>query len=413
MPWAHRVTVDLGVEVGSRFETPHSNGLSHFLEHMLFRGVPSAPSSHAQALAFEGLGGTLYAATHVDRGVLSLTIPPDCLSEVLRLLGEVVTRPLFTSPEVERRIVREEILEDRDDDGREIDADNLCRALLYPGHPLGYSITGEPDALDRFDEPTLRSHLAAHYTTEASVLTLAGRLPPLDVVISLAEQSFGELPQRPCSVAAAAPPLRARGQASFRYVESDSSQTELRLAYRAVSRGHALEPAVDLLLRVLDDGMSTRLYSRICDTLGLCYDVWASFEPYHDDGVFDLGASSTHERAPEVAREMLGILDRLASEGPTIAELDKARRRHAWATQAMRDSADDAAEFFGAEASAMSTRTALRTPEERHAELAAVTRDEVRQAAEHLFRPERLAVVAVGVLDSRTRKELERAVRGR
>lgn len=75
-PGLHQASIALFLRVGSRFETAKSNGVSHFLEHMLYRGTPSLPSAHAQALAFEGLGGTLYAATAADHGLMTLTLPP-------------------------------------------------------------------------------------------------------------------------------------------------------------------------------------------------------------------------------------------------------------------------------------------------------------------------------------------------
>ena len=175
-PTVHRAVAALYLRVGSRFETRETNGLSHFLEHMVFRGTKSLPSAHAQALAFERLGGTLYAATHVDHGVMSISVPPRNFEAVIELLGEVTTTPRFTEIEIERGIVREEILEDLDDDGREIDADNLSRALMYERHPLGYTITGGLDSLARFDEPMLRAHHARHYTAANAVLCLAGNL---------------------------------------------------------------------------------------------------------------------------------------------------------------------------------------------------------------------------------------------
>src|SRR6185369_13374086 len=140
-------------------------GISHFLEHMVFRGTDSMPTAHDQALAFERLGATLYAATHVDHGVMSVAVPPRNLDRVLALLGEVTIAPRFTELEIERGIVREEILEDLDDDGRDVDADNLSRALLYDRHPLGFTITGGIESLDRFDHKMLRAHHARHYTS--------------------------------------------------------------------------------------------------------------------------------------------------------------------------------------------------------------------------------------------------------
>ena len=177
MPGVHRAVASLYLRVGSRFE---GRGGQRHLPLPRAHGLPGdaapSPSAHDQALAFERLGATLYAATHVDHGVMSVSVPPANLTRVLGLLAEVTAAPRFTEIEVERGIVREEILEDLDDDGRDVDADNITRALIYDRHPLGYTITGGLDSLARFDERMLRAHHARHYTGENAVLCVAGRL---------------------------------------------------------------------------------------------------------------------------------------------------------------------------------------------------------------------------------------------
>lgn len=404
-PAVHRAVASLYLRVGSRFETAEHNGLSHFLEHMVFRGTASLESAHAQALAFERLGGTLYAATHVDHGVMTVSVPPKNLARVLDLLGEVTLAPRFGEIEVERGIVREEILEDKDDDGREIDGDNLSRALLYGKHPLGFTITGGVENLDRFDEPLLRAHHARHYTTANAVLCLAGHLGDVDALVRVAERAFGAMPRGERVPIAPAPGLQKR--ARFRYVDNTSSQTDLRIAFRAVGERDRREPAVEMMLRVLDDGMSTRLYERLCDKKGLCYDVSGMFECYEDDGVFDFAAEAQHERAALVVREILDLCRDLAEHGPTEAELDKARDRHLWSTEAMLDDAEALAGFYGL----ASLADIARTPAARHGELAAVTPADVRDAAAHVFRKEGLSAVAVGLLEPPEQAKIERALR--
>lgn len=404
-PSVHRAVASLYLRVGSRFETTQTNGLSHFLEHMVFRGTESLPTAHAQALAFERLGGTLYAATHVDHGVMSVSVPPVSLPRVLELLGEVTATPRFSSIEVERGIVREEILEDLDDDGRDIDADNNVRALMYDKHPLGFTITGELDAIDRFDEQMLRTHHARHYTAANAVLCVAGRIGDPDACMRVIERCFGVIP--PGEQVTAEAPGAGQKRPRFRFVENQSSQTDLRVAFRAVSERDAMEPAVEMLLRVLDDGMSTRLYERICDRMGLCYDVSGMFEAYEDDGVVDIAAGVQHDRATVVVKEILALVRELCEEGPREDELAKARDRHLWSVEAMLDDAEATAGFHGLTALA----NVARTPEERHAQLSRVTPADVREAALAIFRPERLSVVAVGLLRASEQAKLERVVR--
>jgi predicted Zn-dependent peptidase len=405
MPGVHRAVASLYLRVGSRFEGKEDNGISHFLEHMVFRGTPSLASAHDQALAFERLGATLYAATHVDHGLMSVSVPPRNLLPVLDLLAEVTASPRFTAIEIERGIVREEILEDLDDDGRDVDADNITRALMYDEHPLGYTITGNLDALGRFDEAMLRAHHARHYTGENAVLCVAGRFDP-DAVAKAVTASFSPLPrgQKVPITPAPAVPKKPR----FSFVDNTSSQTDLRVAFRALSERDRREPAVEVLMRVLDDGMSTRLYERICDRLGLCYDVSGMFEAYEDDGVLDVAAGAAHERALQVTKEIFALLHDLAAHGPSDDELGKAKDRHLWSVEAMLDEPDAVAGFFGLAALA----DIARTPLARHEELASVTREDVRAAAELIFRPERLSVAAVGLLSESDEKKLERLVRG-
>src|ERR1700733_8410895 len=142
LPKLNRAHVALWARGGSPCETRQDNGISHFLEHMIYRGTRRVPSAHEVNLAFESLGGSLFASTQVDHGIFSLSLPPESLDEACGLLHGFLTRPALLDIDIERGIVLEEILEDVDDEGRQVDADNLSRALIYGDHPLGFTITG-------------------------------------------------------------------------------------------------------------------------------------------------------------------------------------------------------------------------------------------------------------------------------
>lgn len=405
MPGMHTTALTLHVRVGSRFESRELNGVSHFLEHMLFRGTPTLRSAHHQALALERLGGTLYAATHTDFGILSLTLPPDNFEEALAVFAEVAKHPIFTDIEVERAIIREEILESLDEDGHQIDPDNLSRAAIYGDHPLGFPITGSLQSLNRLDQQHLRSHHALHYTGRNCVLTVAGPVDPHACNAAVAKH-FADLPAG--ERVGASPASRTQKQARFKYVENSMSQTDLRLAFRAPGEHDPDEPAAEVLVRLLDDGMSTRLYARVCDELGLCYDVSADFETLEGDGVLDLAATVQHERAPVVMKELCGVVSALAREGPSDDELTKAKARHGWEMQSILDDPTGIAEFHGLAALARISGT----PEARHAEIQEVTGAQVQEVARKIFRPENVCGIAVGVLEDRIRREVEQLVRG-
>jgi predicted Zn-dependent peptidase len=402
-PDVHRAVVTMLFRVGSRFETVTDNGVSHFLEHMLYRGSPSLKTAHDQALAFEGLGASLYAATQADYGTMNMALPPESLADATAVFAEVVKAPRFSAIETERGIVREEILEDLDDEGRQIDADNLVRELLYGSHSLGFSITGSLAQLERLNRPMLRRHHARHYTAENAVLCFAGAAQPKSC-FRLARQHFSDM-KSGGRIATEPPPL-VQKKPRILHVPNAASQTTLRVAFRALADRDPREPALEMLLRVLDDGMSTRLYERICDGKGLCYDVGALYESYEDDGVFDVAAEAQHDRIGDVVREILSVLRDLVERGPTSTELDRAKARHGWQMKAMLDDPEAVSGFY-----ALSALSGLApTPAERHEQLANVAPEDVRQAAEAVFRGDRMSLVTVGSLAERQRDELRRVV---
>jgi predicted Zn-dependent peptidase len=180
----------------------------------------------------------------------------------------------------------------------------------------------------------------------------------------------------------------------------------VRLAYRAPAERDPDEPAMELLVRLVDDGLSTRLYSRICDDLGLCYDVSASYEAYSDCGIVEMGADVTHAHAADVLREMLGIVRDLREQGPSLEELDRAKARHGWQLEAMLDDPASIADFY-----ALGELTGMaRTPTERHAQLLSVTPVDVQRAAERWLARQGLSVATVGVLTRAVQDELARIV---
>jgi predicted Zn-dependent peptidase len=163
---------------------------------------------------------------------------------------------------------------------------------------------------------------------------------------------------------------------------------------------------MEMLMRILDDGMSTRLYHRICDDKGLCYDVSASFDGYDDDGVLDFAAGVQHARAAVVTKELTTLLAELARTGPTDDELEKARRRHAWDTRTMLDSPEELAGFY---ASGLLFNR-FETPETHIAKNAAVSREDIRALVHLVAQPDRLNVLAVGLLDDGEDRRLEEVV---
>jgi predicted Zn-dependent peptidase len=389
------------LKTGSRYERAEDNGLSHFLEHMLFRGTEQHPTAHRLATAFEELGGTLDASTAADYGTLGIDVPVENLAAVFPLLAQVYSAPLLSEVAIERGIIREEILEDLGENGEMVDPPSLVRALAFGRSGLGQPITGPLSNVERFTQAELRAHHQRTYVGAKAVISVAGRVSP-DVVTRQLEEAFGILPPG-TEIQGEAPP--AQSTARFLHVKHPgSSQTSVCLSYRCPGQNDRREPAVEMLLRVIDDGMATRLYHELCDQRGLCYSVSGSYEAYDDAGLVELEADAAHQRAPEVLAQMLNITSTLTQDLITDAEFERTRKRARWQHEAYSDEAGPTADFF---AMGEFSNTA-RTPADRLDELLAVSKEDIRAAAAHIFADPNRNVVTVGGSDKRALEKLAR-----
>jgi len=346
LPHLHTTTLCVLAKAGPRYEDTRSNGLSHLCEHMLFRGTETRPTAYALNRAIEDLGGTLEGETHVELTLYQVALPPANVAAGLGILGEMFTAPVFEGLPVEKRIVREEILEGLDEDGREVDIDELARHQLFAPHALGLSLTGTLDNVDAFSDADLRAHFDRHYRAGNLVLVAAGPVDA-DDLHAAAARAFAGL--RPGSRLVGSSPAGVGGPRS-RYVESPGSQTEVRLSFPVTGERHPDALGLHLLSRVLDDGLSSRLHRAITDESGLAYDAFCAVDLYEDVGIFDLGASVEHDKVPEVITA-LGRLIRDLQDAPIPDdELDRARRRYRWSLDATLDDGEAVAQFHGTSA---------------------------------------------------------------
>ena len=393
LPHLQSATVSCFLRVGSRYETAETNGLSHFLEHMVYRGTQRHPQAHELSLAIERLGGTLDAATHVDFTSFDLTLPGESIVEGTHLIAEVLQRPLLTELRTEKQIIREEILEELNESGDQIDVDNVSRQLLYCDHPLGFSIAGPVRNLDRFGVDDLKAHHAAHYTSENAVVCVAGQFDSRAIEDAL-QGAFGKMAKgrerrKACSS------FNGAAKERFRYVHDPGSQTEVRISFHTpgVRSPHA---ATFLLLdRILDDGLSTRVHRLICEERGLAYEAFAGNDTFEECGVFDFGASVEHKKVSPLVETLVELIDELRNAQPSIAEVEKAKRRYLWDLRTVRDDPEDASHFVG-------TSALFGLPEKLSAVAArvqTVTPEDIQRVAKDYFRIDQAYVTCVGVLD--------------
>ncbi|MFT3926225.1 MAG: pitrilysin family protein [Myxococcales bacterium] len=393
------------VKVGPRYERAETNGISHFLEHMLFRGTPSYPTAYDLSFAAEQLGGAIDAATYADFTHYQLGVPREHAGKALELLAELLRAPRFGELALEKKIVREEILADRDADGREVDAENLSRLLVYGDHALGFKITGEADNVEGFGPAELHAHLSNHYGAANMAVVATGAVEP-EAIVEHARRLFGDFPRGRLTLVEEPPP--ARHDERLRFVNHDASQSDVRVCLRAFGPDDPHYTALKLMVRILDDGMSTRLHRRLTDESGLAYEAFAALDPYEETGLLEVGASVEHEKVPEVLSAILGMLHELTERDVEPRELEKARTRYAWTLRRLVDSPEDMALYAGTQAvfGRAIDLSGL------WSDVAHVTAADIRAAAQRIVRASGLHIVSVGRAKKPVQKQAERVVAG-
>jgi predicted Zn-dependent peptidase len=406
LPHLHTAVCALFVKVGARFERPEDNGLSHFVEHMLFRGTERYTTSLALNTAVERLGSTLHAETGRDYTLFQLALEPMHVPAAIELLGELLGRPRFADIELERALVLEEINEDYDEHGVEINADDIARGLVFDDHPLGQRIIGPRGNVERFSLADVGRHFSTFYGARNANLCVAGPLSH-GAIVEHAARSLALLPTGTRAEVPAAPPPPPPGdRPRLHHVRDAGSQTSLAVLYRAVPELDPAYVALVALLRVLDDGMSTRLHYTLADQKGLAYLIHAAIEPLADAALFEITGATANAKVPSLVRELLALIDGLRRGEIDADELAKARVRYRYETLASIDDAAAMAGWFGG------TALYYRPPalSERLRQIEQVTVDDVVRVARETFAPAHLAIAAVGALSRARLGELRQAV---
>lgn len=400
-PHLHTAMVAIYVRAGSRHETPDDNGVSHFLEHMFFRGSEGYPDTVRMNALVEDVGGNLNGVTTRDHGYYYTPVHPKHVGVALDVIGDMIARPLLRDMEVERQVILEEMLDEVDEDGNDIDLDNLSKMEVFRGHPMGLKIAGTPDSVKRLQKAQLERHLARHYVTGNLVVAVAGPVRS-DEVLERIALAFERVP-RGDSTREMPPPPPPSGP-WLRFVEHDEAQTEFRLLFPTVPEAHPDYPALQVLRRVLDDGLSSRLPFNVVERRGLAYSLHAGLETFPDCGFFEVDAACAPEKAGLVVEAVCETIGEVCGGELTEEEVVRAQRRHRIFLEFAQDSPGELVGWFGG--------TELYRPPESFEERcrlieAQSVADVVRVARGYLHRAA-LGVVAVG--QKKGSRALQRAV---
>jgi len=403
-PQAQTTAMGFFARTGSRDETPEISGVSHFLEHMMFRGTADYPTTLELETAFETLGGSVNAATDADSTCFYTRIHPRHAADGIAIFASMLLRPTLSGIEIEKRIITEEALEDTNENGEDINADNLASRLLWPDHPLGMPTVGTLESIAAFTREDLLGHIASYYIPSNAVITVVGDIDP-EAVFSACESSFGDWQGALPPVESPAPATQKSFQTVF--VKDMDSQIALQFAFRGFSRGDGRITTTRLIRRILCGGGSSRLIMSLRERLGIAYSVSASLSAYEETGCFAVDMATAPENLLLAVEEVLRETRRMATELMENTELERVKRGYFFDLDYSRDSTYEIGVRYGwGELMGL-----LTTIEQDQEESATVTVEGIRETARTLFAPGNLNLVAVGPCKAPMKRDVEKLLR--
>ena len=390
VPTSQAASVNVFIGVGSRAETRRVNGVSHYLEHMLFKGTDRRPDAITIAEAIEGAGGVLNAYTAKELTCYWNQVPYDMLAVAMDVVADMVLHSKMDEAEIERErtVVQQEIRRTHDQPGAW--AGELLSRAVYGDQPIGWSIAGTLETVAGLTREDMTGHVATWYTPQNSVLSVAGNVSH-EQVMELAERHLadwrGEGPPAVLPATDGIPPENV--QVDVREI----TQCNVAIGLRAIGRTDPDRYPLAILNNVLGRGMSSRLFKEVRERRGLAYSVGSGVSRHIDTGTMSISMGVTPENLREAITVTLGELRRLVDEPVPEEELTKARDYSAGSFRLGLESSMSLGQRAG---ESLLLLGEIEPVDEVVEQLKTVSAEDVQRVAARLFRADNLALSVVG-----------------
>jgi predicted Zn-dependent peptidase len=387
---AQSVGISLFIGAGSRAEARGSQGLAHFLEHMIFKGSERRPTAMAIAEAVEGAGGVLNAYTTKEITCFWNHLPFEKLDLAMDVLADMVLHPLLDAKEMERErsVVQQEIRRNRDQPG--VWVSELLSQAFFGDQPLGWSTAGNEETVATIQRQHFLDYMDAWYVPANTVMSVAGNVNHQEVV-ALASRHFQDRP--------------ARSSPSFLPLDSDLptqrvavdsrpiSQANLAMALPSFARKDPDRYALMIFNSLLGRGMSSRLFKEVRERRGLAYSVGSSVSRYFDTGVLVISAGVALQNLNEAVRVIVDELRKLVDEPVGEEEMTKVRD---YSVGSFRLSLETPMALGQRGGELLLTMDEIEPIESVVEKLRAITADDVMRVARRIVQPDKLVLAVVG-----------------
>ena len=396
MPHAQTAAMGIWASVGGRHEPAALNGISHFIEHMLFKGT-ARRSARRIMQEIEGVGGDMNAYTAEERTCYYATAAAEYFPRVCDVLCDIYLSPRFSKQDIdrERGVIGEEILMYRDEPSSHVQ--ELLNAKFWPRHPLGRPLTGTLETIEGMARQEFLDYRASHYHTSSTVVSAAGKVSHDDVVDRVTKALHGLCHGRkPAAKPAPVPPNRPRLCVESR----DIQQTQVAMALPAFSHKDERRFAFHLVHIRLGGNASSRLFQELREKRGLCYSVSTALSTHSDCGAFEVSLGLDGEKVEKALGLILKECDRIGAKGPSKSELKRACDYSIGSSRMALERASTQNYRLG---TALLTYGKIVPPEQVYERLAKVTPEEIRKVASQVLNRRTLCLAMVGPGPSKER----------
>jgi predicted Zn-dependent peptidase len=393
MPHLRSVAIGFFIGAGSRYESDPQAGVSHFIEHVLFRGTVKRPTSHDIATAIEGVGGILNGGTDKELTLYWCKVATPHFAMAFDVLTDMLLNAKFEPADIEkeRPVILEELKMSNDAPAQRVAT--IIEELLWAGHPLGRDIVGTPESLTSINRKTMLDYIASLYQPGNTVLAIAGNVEH-DAMVAAVQQALGKWADRPPRPKFL--PYKEKPASRVKIETRDIEQVQLCLALPGLSLHHPKRFHFDLLNVVLGEGMSSRLFVEIRDKLGLAYSIHSYIDHLLDTGSLVVSAGVETGKTKLAITSILKELARLKDPIPA-EELTKAKEYAKGRLLLRMEDSHSVSGWMGGQ-EILTGR--IRTVDEIVGIIDAVTADELQTIAKELLLGDRLRLAVVGPIKS-------------
>jgi predicted Zn-dependent peptidase len=384
------VTVLVLVEAGSKYEEKKVNGISHFLEHMCFKGTTKRPKAIDISKELDALGSEYNAFTAQEYTGYYAKSDARHFKQVFDIVSDIYLNSTFPNEEMqkEKGVIIEEINMYEDMPHRHVQ--DLLMKLLYGDQPAGWNIAGEKENILGMKRDDFVKYKGEHYVPSATVIMVAGQVTEKNV-LSEVKRVFGNLPNGRKSKKLKVKEAQKKPEILVKFKETD--QTHFVLGVRTYDLFNKKNTALAVLGGVLGGGMSSRLFQKLREEMGVGYYVRAHNDTYTDHGFFQISAGVDNKRIDEVLKAVLTECNKLKDRKVSEEELNKVKEMLIGTMKLGLEGSDDISNFYGGQEL---LKRELKTADQKAKEIRAVTSKEIQTLANKIFKNSSLNLALIG-----------------